>query len=632
LKIDIETDSLGIPKKGTYKFETAKCGGDLSFLERNLETGAITLQQSLRYGKCKPNCRIILDRHLKTYKEQCDGDITGGGALTNESVFRDEPTVYPYTTREIAEYCVLRGAFGLESRQASCSNTIVMRNQSRIVVCRKGPADESMTQCMHGGQDFAKSLSTFRQFHTLRLALTNEELALFIQQNGETDQNGYVRAARQRLAESCSSNERCIEESLRAARVSILRQKIYISGSETDLSCIDSLPRPPEASEANFYGSCKGTAPNSGILVWSTNGTPFDLRCISDGTLQDQNAPNGFVTCEPFWKYVPGYCSNGEYKGQCENGVANGVGVKHDVTYSRLEVSGALGMFAGMARPQEAHEIARGMFKNGKLDGFGNYFSISGCGMAGCSGNRTNQTGWFETGQLRFECATVQTCAAKVSGAAFTTRLKPREDAATALARARITTASSFDEAIGRFERSGHIDDLKAARTLARTPVQQAVLEFNILRTAGYEKGLVVTAKLIQGDRSMTIEDSQRLLGFYRSVDSGLPLRLQWQIAPNPGVAPLRLGSYRVKLRIGVVIKSTTRSCMGNACSNRDDVQTLAQSVETVLTPVKAYRAAGEVILMAPGAGTSVLLGVASVKDVNSTEPLLAIESVELAQ
>jgi len=289
-------------------------------------------------------------------------------------------------------------------------------------------------------------------------------------------------------------------------------------------------------------------------------------------------------------------------------------------------------MFAGMARPQEAHEIARGMFKNGKLDGFGNYFSISGCGMAGCSGNRTNQTGWFETGQLRFECATVQTCAAKVSGAAFTTRLKPREDAATALARARITTASSFDEAIGRFERSGHIDDLKAARTLARTPVQQAVLEFNILRTAGYEKGLVVTAKLIQGDRSMTIEDSQRLLGFYRSVDSGLPLRLQWQIAPNPGVAPLRLGSYRVKLRIGVVIKSTTRSCMGNACSNRDDVQTLAQSVETVLTPVKAYRAAGEVILMAPGAGTSVLLGVASVKDVNSTEPLLAIESVELAQ
>ena len=379
-----------------------------------------------------------------------------------------------------------------------------------------------------------------------------------------------------------------------------------------------------------FWGQCDSNDVGiTGVVVSTYNGVPTALRCMANGGYSDNIGE--FDACNAQWAKLPKFCTVGDFKGQCEDGVPNGVGVRHAINYSRTEVGGVLGsMFGGMVRPQEAHEITRGMFKDGQLDGFGSLFSVSGCGMAGCSGNRTSQTGWFEKGQLRFECDTVRACAAKVSGAAFTSRFKPRDGAAVARARGSDVPAASFDEAIARFDRSGQIDDLKAARTLAKTRVEQAVLEFNILRTAGYEKGLAVTARLVQGDRSVSVDDSQRLMGFYRSVDSTLPLKLRWQISPNAGTTTLRLGTYRVKLRLGVVLKSTTRTCLGSACNDRDDTEAIAKNVDTLLSPSKSYRASGEVTLMAPGAGSAMTFGVASLKNVKSTEPLVAIESVEL--
>jgi hypothetical protein len=241
--------------------------------------------------------------------------------------------------------------------------------------------------------------------------------------------------------------------------------------------------------------------------------------------------------------------------------------------------------------------------------------------------------GWFEKGQLRFECASAQACAVQVSGTAFTSRFKPSGNAAAATQTStNQPAATTFAEAISRFELSGDINDLKFARALARSPAELATLEFNILRTAGYEQGLTLTVRLAQRNRSVEVGDSERLMGFYRSVDSRLPLKLLWKITPNPAATALRFGTYRVNLRLGVIAKTTTRTCLGSACNSAVNTQTVDKNVQASLLASSGYSANGEVALTASGASTSVMFGAASLMDVNSLEPVAAIESVELVR
>ena len=139
----------------------------------------------------------------------------------------------------------------------------------------------------------------------------------------------------------------------------------------------------------------------------------------------------GFDTCEKYWTLMPNFCqTNDGYKGQCQNGVAHGVGRKYNAIYNAPEIKatgfgGALMQFGALIapRPPSEYKLQLGMFANGFLDGFGLNFSLSGCGMAGCSGNEIKEIGWFEKNKFKIACNDMPDCSSRVSGSAFTNRI-----------------------------------------------------------------------------------------------------------------------------------------------------------------------------------------------------------------
>jgi hypothetical protein len=177
------------------------------------------------------------------------------------------------------------------------------------------------------------------------------------------------------------------------SREAVIRTTPFAGQTRTKCTATSPSIGPVGGDETHeFFGDCDtGGGAMTGLVISAYKGVAVYPRCLNNR--QYSNLIGEFDACSRARARLPRYCSIGTYRGECENSVLNGVGVDHKITYTRTEVSGALGMFSGMARPQEAHEIARGMFKDGKLDGFGNFFSISGCGLAGCSGGRVNQTG-----------------------------------------------------------------------------------------------------------------------------------------------------------------------------------------------------------------------------------------------
>lgn len=151
---------------------------------------------------------------------------------------------------------------------------------------------------------------------------------------------------------------------------------------------------------AEDFGNCDkvNTDEFIGLILYKQGGRYFDLHC-RNGEKYDYDASakrliNNFET-DKCWKalhLIPNSCEVDNYRGQCDaNKKPNGVGYQR-YSYAKDWLTN--------------YQIYRGMFKDGKRDGFGSYYELAGCGLLGCtSGWSRTGNAWFKNGDKAYgEC------------------------------------------------------------------------------------------------------------------------------------------------------------------------------------------------------------------------------------
>ncbi len=657
LRINSEVDTQGQIRAGKYEFRALNCGGSFSVGSRNAQTGELVLQQHLEYGRCVPNCRILLAPNANSYREECNGRITGQGPLTGASMAAAStgtsavgstsatsatpslpavptrpPQVLAGNLTELRRFCDTAVRFQEFTTTQRCNNEIGNAYNQRNQACSNAGPPAARANCVRRDQDFERSMSGYTQYHTLRQATTKSELALFIQQYTSDDPLGLLNHARARLQAACDQQANCVSESMREARLTQLRGTIFVSGSIPELNCTDALPNPHGNSTSAYYGTCLGSNPDTGIVVWSVNNIPFDLGCIAKGKLATKGEIRGFDPCEAHWARLPNSCKVGEYRGQCVNGSPKGVGVlvesRSERTFNETPkgLAGAwIAMGQAMSPGISSHKIQRGQF-DGKLSGYGFLGSVSGCGMAGCSGPVLQQTGWFKAGNYEFACPSIGDCLSRVSGAAYT-NAGPTGSAAEL---AKLRSTNSFDAALKAYDMSRNPEDLRRANSLASAPSERARLEASLFRVAGYDKILAVSASAkARNGQDIPLAEKERILGYIRSTSAELPLTINWSIATRTDTVPLRYGNYLAKVVVGLRIKHKKKTCFGEMCRNEEVTETFTREVQASLTPSRKT-ANGSFDLKTTSASASSVFGMANISNLIDAEPFVRIESLSL--
>lgn len=159
-------------------------------------------------------------------------------------------------------------------------------------------------------------------------------------------------------------------------------------------------PQPLREETTAFYGECVDNQAKTGLVVWKQRGTPYSIDCLQDGKFTNSKdvINSGFVRndarCLRHLSTLPRGCSKSDYRGQCnEAGIPEGVGFLYTTTNS--SVGGSIA----------DHNLTRGMFKAGKPDGRAQSYTIHQCGMLGCTGGATVETGYFVAGSKQFDCS-----------------------------------------------------------------------------------------------------------------------------------------------------------------------------------------------------------------------------------
>lgn len=371
------------------------------------------------------------------------------------------------------------------------------------------------------------------------------------------------------------------------------------------------VPNPsPQADESTqFYGRCDAsTVPQTGIVVWHYKDYPVGISCLSNGSYTSPTSTAQFEPCQQFWQMLPEFCTVNGYAGQCKNGVAHGVGYESGRGATTF--------------------VRSGVFENGVLHGYGRAASVSGCGMAGCSGNRVNEVGWFVNGARQIDCSSYTDCIGRLSGKllALERRHWAGGDGATP---AQLRSRATFNALLEAYALSGDKADLKQAQALARTPAHKAALEYALMQTAGFDKVLAVSATVVNGKQSVSTSDQKQLLGFFSAINSNVPVSIKWTMKSNAALLPLRAGAYKVTLRLGLNVERLHHTCVLGFCQDRADTDRYVEKVVIQLSAKNAYQAAGAVDLAVAGAATTRLFGVDGASVIRAIDPVVAIESVE---
>jgi hypothetical protein len=360
----------------------------------------------------------------------------------------------------------------------------------------------------------------------------------------------------------------------------------------------------------DFYGECDGTKKAvTGIVVWKYKNLPINISCLNSKTIASTTKTDQFNGCDIYWSLLPTYCSIGNYHGQCLNGKAHGVG---------FETSSGSTIF-----------VRTGRFENGQLHGFGVDASVSGCGMAGCSGNRFNDKGWFIQGKKEFDCNAYEECITKLSGKSLA--LERRSwDGINAKSVDVLRKQNDFNSAIDAYHITGDKNDLKIAQTLAKTSEQKTTLEFTAMQAVGYDKALLVSANIKNGTQSIGMSDANKLLGFYKNVSSQFPVSINWVVKNNKELLPMKFGNYEVTLSIGLQVTKTNRSCLWGFCQDRDDTDRYVKKAVFLISNKNNFKNDGIVELSVSGSETSSMFGVQSGSVIKNIESIITIDSVKL--
>ncbi|MEH0166621.1 hypothetical protein [Roseateles microcysteis] len=442
------------------------------------------------------------------------------------------------------------------------------------------------------------------------------------------------------LTTRCTSDEECaklnggvpFQRAAPPARVTESTEDAVRRCAKAEVSNI----HPGANGSADFYGECNiaGFA-TTGIVVTRHKGIPVDIACLKDSKPTEKSNTEAFVPCEKYWAFVPDYCQKDDYRGQCKDAQPHGVGFRTGRRGGSKPSmgSGTMGALLSAFAPVTNYTIyiESGMFREGKLQGYGTAKSASGCGAAGCSGERVNDIGWFKQGSKAFECTTYADCIPKLSGKDLSSERQAWLSASAAAGSAAGSDATkTFEAALSAYQAKGNKDDLKRAQALAASPAERARLEYTLMQLAGFDKVLTLSSRVEGSGKSAGTEDAERLLGFFRSVSSSIPVKFSWSLAPETALLPLKQGRYAVTLKVGLKVDKTHRTCLGAACSDRVGTVPYVREVQVVLDTTNGYRAKGSFELSLDGARTSALFGTESGEAISGFAGVASIESVKL--
>ncbi len=369
-------------------------------------------------------------------------------------------------------------------------------------------------------------------------------------------------------------------------------------------------PRPSPNESTAFYGDCQNGRADTGIVIWKIRGVPVNISCLDKGVYVSQETIDRFEACESYWSYVPNYCKAGSYSGQCSGGRPHGVGYE---TSRGSTIS-----------------MTEGMFSDGRLNGYANRTSKSGCGRAGCSGNYLNEQGWFSDGVLVSSCSGFSSCFKNISGKPFTDFISQQKTPEQQQDLEKLRSSNDFESLLTAYTISGERNDLKLAQSLARTKSDNAQLELLALRVAGFDRAFDLQARIQNGGKSIPLSDSDHLLGFVRGVDSRFPVKVLWTLKPKASGLKLQYGSYKIGLTVGLNAETSTTTCVFGFCSSLKDVDRYVQTRSTFLQRENRFQESGEYDLNVSGSSTNVIFGIHSGSTLTGITPVIRIDSIEL--
>ena len=385
---------------------------------------------------------------------------------------------------------------------------------------------------------------------------------------------------------------------------------------------------------ARFFGVCPSGKPYHGLAILEYNNQPYDLVCINRGTAAERGELEAFKPCESFWRALPGYCNVGDFNGQCQAGRPSGVGVVVTVKTSQgvNRGGGVLAAMPNLLSPGiRSYYVQRGMFADGQLAGFGYSGLMENCGMAGCSGDRSEQVGWFDAGKVRFACASPDACVANLSGRDYLRMTKARSGQAGTQAAASAAPSTTL-AALEAFHASGERQDLRLASQLARTSAEHGAVEFELIRIAGYDKVFLTSAELVAGPgKSVDFSQQDKFLGFVRNTESQVPLRVNWQLRHDRDAVNIKHAAYMVRALIGVRIRMKRSVCFGNACRDEFYTDVFERAVD-VRFEVGAREHRGQFDLRQSMNSASVMFGAPMTSALVDVEPYAKVESVRSLQ
>ena len=195
-----------------------------------------------------------------------------------------------------------------------------------------------------------------------------------------------------------------------------------------------------------------------------------------------------------------------------------------------------------------------------------------------------------------------------------------------------ITAAIHLRIHVGSIYLSGDRADLKKAQGLATTAQQKATFEYTLLQTAGFDKVLLLNAKVKNGQQSVSMQDSEKLLGLFKSIDSEVPVTIDWVLKPNKNLLQLQYGTYEITLSIGLNVRKTKRTSFFGFSQSRSDVDKYVKKVTLILNNRNGFQGTGSNNLTVSGAETNSLFGTESQAMIDAIEPVITIESVKLKE
>ena len=187
-----------------------------------------------------------------------------------------------------------------------------------------------------------------------------------------------------------------------------------------------------------------------------------------------------------------------------------------------------------------------------------------------------------------------------------------------------------FGAAMIAFRESGDRQYLRLAKEMARSVADRVQMEFELLRIAGFDKAFVTSAELVPGaGRAVDFSERERVLGFVRSTDGSVPLRVNWRVRNDSDAVEVRLGTYSVRALIGVRARLKRTSCVGSLCNEQMHTDLFERQVNITID-ARRREAGGQFDLRQTANSASMTFGSPTVDQLVDIEPFVRVDSVTL--